>query len=166
MSSASASCVKVVPDRPSPMRLDRRPTVWTGAGRPSQPLDRMRSRRPSSFETGGRWRAVIVSWTRAGSESLRAALAMGADRAVAVTDPAIAGSDLLGTSRVLAAAIARSAPTCHLRIAFRRWGWRPASGPPSRERLSLPVVSGARTIEVDAGRLRAARQVAGGDQVV
>ncbi len=38
-------------------------------------------------------------------EGLRRALAMGADRAILITDPALGGSDALGTARVLAAAI-------------------------------------------------------------
>jgi electron transfer flavoprotein beta subunit len=38
-------------------------------------------------------------------EGLRRALAMGADRAILITDPALAGSDAPGTARVLAAAI-------------------------------------------------------------
>lgn len=38
-------------------------------------------------------------------ETLRKGLAMGAHRAVLVTDPALAGSDTLGTARVLAAAL-------------------------------------------------------------
>ena len=41
------------------------------------------------------------------AESLRKALAMGADRAVLVSDEAAAGSDLVATSRVLAAALDR-----------------------------------------------------------
>jgi electron transfer flavoprotein beta subunit len=40
-------------------------------------------------------------------ESLRTVLALGADRAVLVSDPAAEGSDLLGTARVLAAVIDR-----------------------------------------------------------
>src|SRR5207302_290970 len=40
-------------------------------------------------------------------DSLRKALAMGADRAVLVSDDAAAGSDLLATSRLLAAALER-----------------------------------------------------------
>ncbi len=40
---------------------------------------------------------------------LRTALAMGAAKAVLVTDPALAGSDALATAKVLAAAIKRSA---------------------------------------------------------
>ena len=43
-------------------------------------------------------------------ESLRKALAMGADRSVLVSDDAAAGSDLLGTSRALAAVLAREEP--------------------------------------------------------
>ncbi len=43
-------------------------------------------------------------------EALRRALAMGADRAVLVTDPALAGSDALSTARVLAAALKKEDP--------------------------------------------------------
>lgn len=39
------------------------------------------------------------------TEILRRALAMGGDRAVLVSDPALAGSDAIGTARVLAAAL-------------------------------------------------------------
>ena len=41
------------------------------------------------------------------ADSLRKALAMGADRAVLVTDAALAGSDLVATSKVLAKALER-----------------------------------------------------------
>src|SRR5436853_2660520 len=38
-------------------------------------------------------------------EAMRRALAMGVDRAILVTDPALAGTDALGTARVLAAVL-------------------------------------------------------------
>src|SRR6266852_9219835 len=38
-------------------------------------------------------------------EAMRRALAMGVDRAILITDPALAGSDALGTARVLAAVL-------------------------------------------------------------
>lgn len=41
------------------------------------------------------------------TETLRKTLAMGGDRAVLVTDPALAGSDAIGTARVLAAALTK-----------------------------------------------------------
>src|SRR6202035_2421130 len=51
---------------------------------------------------------VVVSMgPQAAVDSLRAALAMGADRAVLVSDPAAAGSDLIATSKVLAKALER-----------------------------------------------------------
>ncbi len=48
--------------------------------------------------------AISMGPTNA-QEALRRALAMGVDRAILVTDPALAGSDALSTARVLAAAI-------------------------------------------------------------
>ncbi len=49
---------------------------------------------------------TIVSMSPpAGTETLRKALAMGATRAIHLTDPALAGSDTLSTTRVLAAAV-------------------------------------------------------------
>ncbi len=48
--------------------------------------------------------AISMGPTNA-QEALRRALAMGVDRAILVTDPALAGSDALATARVLAAAI-------------------------------------------------------------
>src|SRR5262245_15578996 len=51
---------------------------------------------------------VLVSMDpEAAVESLRTGLAMGADRAVLVSDPAARGSDLVATSRVLAKAVER-----------------------------------------------------------
>src|SRR3954471_6776268 len=53
---------------------------------------------------------VVVSMGPAkAADSLRKALAMGADRAVLITDDAAVGSDLVATSRVLAAALEREA---------------------------------------------------------
>src|SRR5437899_6981826 len=54
---------------------------------------------------------VVVSLGPAkAADSLRKALAMGADRAVLVSDDAAAGSDLVATSKVLAKALEREAP--------------------------------------------------------
>src|SRR5438132_9872157 len=53
--------------------------------------------------------AVSMGPTTA-QEALRRALAMGVDRAILVTDPALAGSDALGTARVLAAVLKKENP--------------------------------------------------------
>src|SRR5258708_12681304 len=43
-------------------------------------------------------------------EAMRRALAMGVDRAILVTDPALPGSDALGTARLLAAVLKNEGP--------------------------------------------------------
>src|SRR5215470_8719779 len=48
---------------------------------------------------------VVSMGPASAQEAMRRALAMGADRAILVTDPALAGSDALGTARVLAAVL-------------------------------------------------------------
>jgi electron transfer flavoprotein beta subunit len=59
-------------------------------------------------EASGECEVVIVSLgPERALEAMRKALAMGADRVVLVSDEAAAGSDLVATSRVLAAALER-----------------------------------------------------------
>lgn len=48
---------------------------------------------------------VLTMGPATAQDSIRRALAMGADSGVLVTDPAMAGSDAIGTARVLAAAL-------------------------------------------------------------
>ena len=93
-----------------------------------------------------------------GIESLRSALAMGVDRAVAVTDPAIAGSDLLATSRVLAAVLERERPDVIIFGSVSADGGGAQLWAAVGERMGLPVLSGVRSIEVSDGRVRGNRQ--------
>jgi electron transfer flavoprotein beta subunit len=91
-------------------------------------------------------------------DSLRKALAMGADRAVLVSDEAAAGSDLVATSRLLAAALAKEEPDLVL------FGQQASDADGAvlwaavAERLGRPVVSQAMELTVDGGSLRAKRQ--------
>ena len=74
---------------------------------------------------------------------------MGVDRAVLLSDPAMAGSDTLVTARVLAAAAAGLAP-----YDFIFFGMRTADsdtgqvGPQAAALLELPFVSGVRSIRL------------------
>ncbi|HUJ56678.1 MAG TPA: electron transfer flavoprotein subunit beta/FixA family protein [Gaiellaceae bacterium] len=91
-------------------------------------------------------------------DSLRKALAMGADRAILVSDEAAAGSDLVATSRVIAAALEREQPDLVL------FGQQASDADGAvlwaavAERLGRPVVSQAMELSVDAGSLRVKRQ--------
>jgi electron transfer flavoprotein beta subunit len=99
-------------------------------------------------------------------DSLRKALAMGADRAVLVSDPAAAGSDLVATSRVLAAALAREEADVVL------FGQQASDADGAvlwaavAERLRLPVVSQAMELAVGEGSLRVKRQTEFGYDVI
>ena len=91
-------------------------------------------------------------------DSLRKALAMGADRAVLVSDDAAAGSDLVATSRLLAAALAKEEADLVL------FGQQASDADGAvlwaavAERLARPVVSQAMELSVDGGSVRVKRQ--------
>src|ERR671931_2784552 len=98
-----AVCVKHVPEGakridPETKRLDR-----SGEGA-LNPFDAHAVEEALRLkDTGGEGEVVVVSMGPSkAQDALRKALAMGADRAVLVTDDAAAGSDLVATSRVLA----------------------------------------------------------------
>lgn len=100
------------------------------------------------------------------AESLRTALAMGADRAVLVSDPALVGSDLLATSAVLAAVVQREQADLVL------FGQQSADGGGAlmwgavAEQIGRPAVSQATGLELSGDAARITRQTESGDEVV
>jgi electron transfer flavoprotein beta subunit len=130
--------------------------VEVGAGAPASPGE-----------------VVLVSMApRREMAGLRSGLAMGADRAVLVSDDALAGSDALGTAKVLAAVVRRLAPV-DLVIAGTEStdGYTGVMPAQLAELLGLPSLTFARRLELvdggdDATLLRAERQTeAGHDDV-
>jgi electron transfer flavoprotein beta subunit len=118
-------------------------------------------------ESDGEGEVVLVSLGPAKAmESLRKALAMGADRALLVTDDAAAGSDLVATSHALAKALERESPDLVL------FGQASADADGSvlwaavAERLRLPVISQAAEITVEGGSVRGKRQTEYGYDVI
>src|SRR5437773_2466474 len=76
-------------------------------------------------------------------------LALGADRALHLLDPLLAGSDTLATARALAAVLLREAPDL---VLFGRASTDAETGqvgPEVAEMLDLPQVTGARRLELD-----------------
>ena len=100
------------------------------------------------------------------ADALRKALAMGADRAVLVTDDAAAGADLVGTSRVLAAALERENADLVL------FGQQAADADGAvlwaavAERLRRPVISQVAELTVADGKARGKRQTEFGYDVI
>jgi electron transfer flavoprotein beta subunit len=106
-----AVCVKQVPEGtrrldPQTKRLDRSGEGGLNAFDTHAVEEALRLK-----EQSGEGEIVLVSMGPAAAiDALRKALAMGADRAVLVSDDALAGSDLVGTSAVLAAVLERESP--------------------------------------------------------
>src|SRR6185437_11673929 len=98
-------------------------------------------------------------------ESLRTVLALGADRAVLVSDPAAEGSDLLGTARVLAAVLERQDADLVLFGQQSGDGWGGVLIAAIAELMQRPFVSQAAELEV-GDQVRVTRQTESGDEVI
>ena len=106
-----AVCVKHVPDATVHKRIDPTTKRLDRSGESAlNPTDLNAVEEALRVKEAQGGEVVLVSLGPAkAADSLRKALAMGADRAVLVSDEGAAGSDLLGTSRVLAAVLEREA---------------------------------------------------------
>jgi electron transfer flavoprotein beta subunit len=161
-----AVCVKHVPDGrlrilPDSKRLDR-----SGPGELND-VDK------NAIEEGLRIQAengaelVVVSMgPEPAVDSLRTALALGADRAVLISDSAVAGSDLVATSKVLAKALERENADLVL------FGQQTADGGGGvlwaavAELLHRPFVSQATVLAMQDTTVRVTRQTEFGDDVI
>jgi electron transfer flavoprotein beta subunit len=110
---------------------------------------------------GGEVTVVTMGPERA-TDVLRKALAMGAHRAVHVVDDGLAGSDAMGTSAALAAALGTLSPD--LIVAGNEASDGKGGAVPAMiaERLGLPQVTSVRRLDVAGGVLTAERQLEGG----
>jgi electron transfer flavoprotein beta subunit len=110
-------------------------------------------------ERGGR--VCVLSMGPPSSEVVMAeALAMGADRAVLVCDPALAGADTLATSTTLAAAVRKLAPVDLLLFGARTTDSDTGQvGPQTAVALDLPLVTGVQRFELLERGLKVERRV-------
>jgi electron transfer flavoprotein beta subunit len=156
-----AVCVKAVPDAAAGRRID--PST--------KRIDRSVELSISDFDTyaveealkikesAGEGEVVVVSMApEKAMDPLRKALAMGADRAVLVTDSALEGADLLGTAKALAGAIEKENADLVL------FGQQSADGGGAclwsavAERLRRPVISQVSELTVESGSVTGKRQ--------
>ena len=106
-----AVCVKEVPSGTSHKRLDPATNRLDRSGDSElNPFDLHALEEAVRIREGGADVAEIVAVCMgppSAQRALQKALALGADRAVLVTDPALAGSDIAGTAHVLAAVLGK-----------------------------------------------------------
>jgi electron transfer flavoprotein beta subunit len=97
---------------------------------------------------------------------LRNALAMGAAKAIIVSDDALRGTDALGTAKVLAAAIKRVNPDLVLAATESSDGYTGTTPVQVAELLGLPSITFAKSVAVDGGVAHVSRQTeAGYDEI-
>src|SRR6266487_3808350 len=163
-----AVCAKYVPEAasaridPQTKRLDR-----SGEGALNQFDVHAVEEALKLKEAEGEAEVVIVSvGPERALEAMRKALAMGADRVVLVSDDSAAGSDLVATSRVLAAALAREDPDL---VLFGQQAndsdgavlWAAVA-----DRLQQPLISQVAELTRENGKVRGKRQTEYGYDVI
>src|SRR5512132_2067498 len=99
-------------------------------------------------------------------DALRKALAMGADRVVLVSDEAAAGSDLVATSRVLAAALEREDADLVLFGQQANDGDGAVLWAAVADRLQRPLISQVAELSHEDGKVRGKRQTEFGYDVI
>jgi electron transfer flavoprotein beta subunit len=165
-----AVCVKHVPDAtvhkrmdPATKRLDR---SGEAALNPTD-LNAVEEALLIKESQGGDGEVVLVSLGPAKAvDSLRKALAMGADRAVLIADEAAAGSDLVGTSRALAAALEREQADLILFGQASNDADGAVLWAAVAERLRRPAISQLATLTVEGETIRGKRQTEHGYDLI
>ena len=163
-----AVCVKQVPDAtavrrldPGTKRLDRAGEVALNPTDVNAVEEALRLK-----ETHGAELVVVSLGPPKALESLRKALAMGADRAVLVSDDGAAGSDLVATSYALAKALEREAADVVL------FGQQASDSDGAvlwaavAERLRRPLISQVAELKLEGGSLTGKRQTEFGYDVI
>jgi electron transfer flavoprotein beta subunit len=161
-----AVCVKHVPTgtlrvRPESGTLDR-----SGPGELNA-TDKNAIEEALRLKEGGDAEVVLITMgPAAATESLRTGLGMGADRAVLVDDDAIAGSDLVATSRVLARVLERESPDLVLFGQQTTDGGGAVLWAAVAERLQLPFVSQATALTLGDGVVHVERETEVGNDTI
>ena len=166
-----AVCAKYVPEGTAARRIDpqtkRLDRSGEGALNPFDVNAVEEALRLKAADSGADAEVVIVSVGPVrGLEAMRRALAMGADRVVLVADEAAAGSDLVATSRVLAAALERESPDL---VLFGQQAndadgavlWAAVA-----ERLQRALISQVAELSLEDGKVRGKRQTEYGYDVI
>jgi electron transfer flavoprotein beta subunit len=162
-------CVKQIPDPASPGQLDPNSKTLKREGKLI--LDDSDAYGVEMAlllaEKAGGGEVTLVSMAPNGETSgLRTALAMGAAKAILVSDDALAGSDALSTAKVLAAAIKRAEPDLIVAATESTDGYTGTLPVQVAEILGLPSVTFAKLVDIADGKVKVNRQTeAGYDEV-
>lgn len=161
-------CIKQVPDTTAEKKLDKDLRLdRASAENILNPFDEYAVEEALRIKEGIGADVIVLSMGPEGAmDAIRKALAMGADRGILVTDPALLGSDALATASVLAAAIktlAADLVLCGMEATDSRTGQVPSA---LAEFLGWPQLTWANKLEVAGGKATIQRQSDAGYDVV
>lgn len=161
-----AACVKCVPDGrarldPASKRLDRQGAEEINRFDLYAVEEAIRIKEHLDAEV-----VVVSMGSESTAESIRGALALGADRAVLVSDPGVVGSDMIATSNVLSKALQRERPDLVLFGQQTGDGGGAVLWAAIAENLRLPAISQTTKLEIRDGTVRATRQTEVGDDII
>jgi electron transfer flavoprotein beta subunit len=163
--------VKLVPDPNAEKRIDpnTKRLVRTGVETVLNPYDEYALEAALQLKERAGGDTTVIVFTmgpEALKETLRKALAMGADEAVFLTDAGLEGSDVWATSLAMAAALEKSDFDVLIVGGLTDDGSTGAVPGALAERLGLPCVTNARKAEISDGTLRVERETDTGYQTV
>jgi electron transfer flavoprotein beta subunit len=164
-----AVCVKQIPDPATPGKLD--PNTKTLVRQGKLILDDSDAYGVEMalqlVDKAGGGEVTLVSMAPNNETSgLRTGLAMGAAKAILVSDESLQGADALTTAKVLAAAIKRANPDLVLAATESTDGYTGTTPVQVAELLGLPSVTFAKHVESDGSSVKVNRQTeAGFDEV-
>jgi electron transfer flavoprotein beta subunit len=164
-----AVCVKQVPDATVHKRIDPGTKRLDRSGEATlNPTDLNAVEEALRIKEGqGEGEVVLVSLgPEKAVDSLRKALAMGADRAVLVADGAAAGSDLVGTSRALAAALEREQADLVIFGQASSDGDGAVLWAAVADRLQRPLISQVADLDLDGDKVSGKRQTEHGYDLI
>ena len=163
-----AVCVKQIPDPAAPGALLEGTNTLDRSGKLiMDDSDNYGVEMALQLASGEGDEVTLVSMAPNGETSgLRTGLAMGAAKAILISDDALAGSDALGTAKVLAAAIKRAEPDLILAATESTDGYTGTTPVQIAELLGLPSVTFAKKVEIAGDSVKVQRQTeAGYDEV-
>src|SRR3954466_4027728 len=163
-----AVCVKQIPDPAMPGQLDEHNWLKREGKLILDDSDAYGVEMALQLvDKAGGGEVTLISMAPNGEVSgLRTALAMGAHKAILVSDETLKGTDALGTAKVLAAAVGRANPDLVLAATESTDGYTGTTPVQVAELLGMPSITFAKHVEVADGAVKVNRQTeAGYDEV-
>ncbi len=163
--------VKVVPDLTAPKSIDpaTKRLVRTGMESQLNPYDEyaLEAALQLKERLGGDTTVTLLSMIpETSKETLRKALAMGADEAVVLSDNALVGADVSVTARSLAAALKKIGYDLVICGGLSDDGSTGGVPGAIAEHLGVPALTNARHLEIESNAVKAQRETDTGYQVV